>query len=73
MVEFNAGTVNAIATLRPCTRANGRGGARQPEARGGGAIPVDKLVTATFDLSAAVEAFVVARQREQVKAHLTVS
>jgi hypothetical protein len=39
----------------------------------GGAIPVDKLVTATFDLSAAVEAFVVARQREQVKAHLTVS
>jgi 2-desacetyl-2-hydroxyethyl bacteriochlorophyllide A dehydrogenase len=39
----------------------------------GGAIPVDELVTATFDLSAAVEAFVVARQREQVKVHLTVS
>jgi Zn-dependent alcohol dehydrogenase len=37
-----------------------------------GAIPVEELVTATFDLSAAVEAFTVARQGEQVKVHLTV-
>ena len=37
-----------------------------------GVIPVDELVTATFDLGDAVEAFEVARGREQVKVQLTV-
>lgn len=37
-----------------------------------GAIPVDQLVTATFDLSDALRAFQVAAAREQVKVQLTV-
>jgi 2-desacetyl-2-hydroxyethyl bacteriochlorophyllide A dehydrogenase len=38
-----------------------------------GIVPVDELVTATFDLNDAARAFALARQGEQVKVHLTVA